>query len=64
MVHLSPLRLYRVREETLRQGDIHVRLRTKLPRHSDAETQVLRRNSGESIAHKRHAFRSDLDCWR
>jgi hypothetical protein len=51
MVHLSPLRLYRVRdapEETLchRQGDIRVRLPTKLPERADIETQVLWRNSG------------------
>jgi hypothetical protein len=66
MVHLSPLRLYRVRdapEETLRrsQGDIGVRLPTKLLKHADVETQVLGRKSDESIAHKCHALKSDLD---
>jgi hypothetical protein len=50
LVHLWPLRLYRVREETLRrcQGDIRVRLRTKLPKRANAETQVLKRMSGEN----------------
>jgi hypothetical protein len=66
MGHLSPLCLHRVRdapEETLRrrQGDIRVRLPTKLPKRADAETQVLGRKSGKSIAHKRHALKSDFD---
>ena len=51
MVHRRPplaARLYHVRvapEETLRrrQGDIRVRLPTKLPKRANAETQVLGR---------------------
>ena len=46
-------------QETLRrrQGDIRVRLPAKLPKRADAETQVLGRKSGESIAHKYHALK-------
>jgi hypothetical protein len=69
MAHLSPLRLYRIRdapEETFRrrEGNIRVRLPTKLPKRAvltDEETQVIRRKSGESITRKRHALKSDLD---
>lgn len=55
MVHISLLRLYRVRdalEDTLRrpQRDIRIRQLTKLPKRVNAETQVPRRESGESIA--------------
>ena len=67
MDHLSRLCLYRVRdtpEETLRrrQDDIRVRLLTKLrlPKRADAETQMLRRKSCESIAHKHHELKRDI----
>ena len=56
MVHRRPplaARLYHVRvalEETLRrrQGDIRVRLATKLHKRADAETRVLGRKGSET----------------
>jgi hypothetical protein len=43
-----------------RQGDIRVRLPAKLPKRADAETQGLRRKSGESIAYKHRALKRDI----
>ena len=68
MVHISPLHLSRVRdtlEDTLRrpQGDIRIRQLTGPPQRANAETQILRQKSGESIAYKSHKYKIDLD-WR
>ena len=61
MIRLLPLHLYRFQntpEETFRrsQGDIRVRLQTKLPKRAD-ETQMVGKKGGESIVHKRHALK-------
>ena len=66
VVRLAPLRLYRIRDTpeeafSRRQRDIRVRLPPELPKRADAEPQVLRRESGEAIAHECHTLERDLD---
>ena len=58
----STARIRDAPEVTLRrrQGDIRVGLPAKLPKRADAETQVLRRKSGESIAYKHHTLKRDI----
>jgi hypothetical protein len=58
----STVRIRHAPEVALRrhQGDIRVRLLAKLPEDADAETQVLGRKSGESIAYKHHALKRDI----
>lgn len=58
MLARGSVRLYRIRdppEEAFRRRRRNIRLRLppELPKHTDAEPQVLRRERGEAMAHER-----------